>query len=80
VHDGETILIDWGRSAQDAGSQLAELEALGGTLARAVDREGCELRLYEGGGEGRRYDRKTGRRFWRRSRPLCDALTQRGEE
>ena len=80
VHDGENILIDWGPSAQDAESQLAELEALSGTLNRAVDRARCELRLYEGGGEGRRCDRKTGRRFWRRSRPLCDVLTERGEE
>lgn len=78
--DGGTVLIDWGRRTQDAASQLAELEALSGELARAVDRARCELRLYEGGGEGRGYDRSRRRRFWRRSRPLREALAGRGRE
>ena len=50
--------------------------AVEGVLADVRDGQ-LELILIEGGGEGRRYDRGAGRRFWRRRSRLFPASTAR---
>ena len=64
--DGRTILIDWTVRSGDTEAELGELEALAGALLAQVQDASLALTIFEGGGEGRLYDRGAGRRFWRR--------------
>lgn len=72
--DGRSVLIDWMAESRFATEELEQLENLCGRLLSLVDRKRFELTLYDGSGEGRRYNRGSRRRFWRRRLPLRASL------
>jgi len=72
--DGRSILIDWVPATQYAAEELEQLEGLARQLLKLTDQGKIALTLYDGGGEGRLYDRSARRRFWRRKVPLAAAL------
>ena len=69
-HDGRSILIDWVAASRYAVEELEQLENLTRQLLKQADRGRLVLRLYAGDGEGRSYDRRAHRRFWKRKAPL----------
>jgi hypothetical protein len=76
--DGRAVLIDWAPSSQFAVEELERLEALVGRLLEQVDHRNIILRLLDGKGEGRSYDHRARRRFWRRKKPLIKPADSAG--
>lgn len=72
--DGRSVLIDWMPATRFAHEELDKLEILVGRLLKRVD-GGATLTLFDGDGQGRVYDRKARRRFWRRTNPLPSFLS-----
>jgi len=68
--DGRSILIDWVTASSYAVEELEQLEILTRQLLTLADQGKLVLFLYAGDGEGRKYDRKAHRRFWKRKSPL----------
>jgi hypothetical protein len=68
--DGRSILVDWIASSQYAVEELEQLESLTGQLIKLADKGSLVLHLYAGNGEGRIYDPRSHRRFWKRKAPL----------
>jgi len=68
--DGRSILIDWVAASRYAVEELEQLENLTRQLLTLADHGKLVLFLYAGDGEGRKYDRKAHRRFWKRKSPL----------
>jgi hypothetical protein len=68
--DGRSVLIDWVPVSQYAVEELEQLESLTRQLLKLADQGKLELCLYAGDGQGRKYDRKSHRRFWKRKSPL----------
>lgn len=73
--DGRAVLIDWASFSQYAVEELERLEALVGRLLEQVDDGKIILRLLDGKGEGRDYDHRARRRFWRRKVSLIKPAT-----
>lgn len=71
---GHAVLIDWHSDTATPEAALARLEDLAGRLLKRVSGRQVELAMYDGSGEGRRYGRSEGRRFWRRRRRLSSVL------
>mgnify|MGYP001580405354 FL=1 len=72
--DGRSILIDWSIESRDPKRELMQIEWLSQRLLALVKPEHVALTLFDGSGQGRIYDRKSGRRFWRRNKPLNHLL------
>lgn len=68
--DGRSILIDWLASSRYPVEELEQLENLTRQLLIQADRNRLVLQFHAGDGEGRVYDNRSHRRFWRRKRPL----------
>jgi hypothetical protein len=68
--DGRNVLIDWAPATRFAQEELERLETLVRQLLDNLDKNVAALTLYDGGGRGRLFNRRTRRRFWRRSFPL----------
>jgi hypothetical protein len=68
--DGESILIDWTARQREPREELITLDSLVGRLLKQVDKRALTLTLFDGSGEGRRFDHRSKRRFWRRLLPL----------
>lgn len=69
-NDGRSVLIDWIPASQYAVEELELLENLVRQLLEKVDQGAIVLSLIDGKGEGRLYDKRARRRFWRRKTPL----------
>ncbi|MFC1688744.1 hypothetical protein ACFL0N_00960 [Pseudomonadota bacterium] len=69
--DGRSVLIDWVPVSQFAVEELEQLEILTRQLLQLADHGEIELFMYAGDGEGRKYDRRAHRRFWKRINPLA---------
>ena len=69
--DGRTILVDWTVAGRDALPEMERLENFSLGLLRQVRAGRAQLSLYDGNGEGREFNRRSGRRFWRRCRPFA---------
>lgn len=72
------VLVDWRTGRSGAPAELDRLEAWVARLLPAVQRGERVLALRGGDGAGWRIDRGALRRFWRRERPLRDALAAAG--
>jgi hypothetical protein len=72
--DGSSILIDWLPASRHAVEELQQLEVLASQLLILAGQGRIALTLYDGNGEGRFYDRRARRRFWRRRAPLVSTL------
>ncbi len=68
--DGRSILIDWIAASQYAIEELEQLENLTRQLVKLADQNRLVLHIYAGDGEGRIYNRRSHRRFWKRKAPL----------
>lgn len=68
--DGRNVLIDWTPATRFAQEELERLETLVRQLLDNLDNNLAALTLYDGSGRGRLFNRRTRRRFWRRSVPL----------
>jgi hypothetical protein len=68
--DGRTVLVDWVPASQYAVEELEQLEALARQLLKLADLGEVSVTLFDGSGDGRQYDRRARRRFWRRRTPL----------
>lgn len=68
--DGRTILIDWGVSSRDALREIEHLDLFVENLLKHVSAGSATLSLFDGSGSGREFDRRAGRRFWRRIKPF----------
>jgi hypothetical protein len=64
--DGQSILIDWTAVSQYAVEELELLEGLTRQLIKLADQDRLVLHVYAGDGEGRIYNRRSHRRFWKR--------------
>ena len=73
-HDGQSVLVDWTVISPDPKQGLDRLEHLVQQLLVMVRSESLELVFYCGKFEGWRYDRSSGRRFWRYRHPLAKIL------
>jgi hypothetical protein len=69
-HDGQSVLVDWTVRSRDPKQELDRLELFVKQLLGMVRGGSIELVLYCGKSEGWRYERRSGRRFWRYRRPL----------
>lgn len=67
-------LIDWTVNGTDPDEELLRLEALVGPLQARADAGGCTVVLHDGTAEGRVYDARAHRRFWRRRKHLSRLL------
>ena len=72
--DGSSILIDWLPVSRRAVEELQQLEVLASQLLTLAGQGRIALTLYDGNGEGRYYDHRARRRFWRRREPLVSTL------
>lgn len=72
--DGRTVLIDWEVASRDPQLEMNRLENFASVLLRQVNAGETILSLYDGGGTGREFNRRAGRRFWRRIRTLEKTL------
>jgi hypothetical protein len=70
ARDGRSILIDWTPQLRGAEEELAVVDGLAGQLVRLADEKQLVLTVFDGSGEGRRYDSGCRRRFWRRKKPV----------
>jgi hypothetical protein len=68
--EGRTVLVDWVPASQYAVEELEQLEALARQLLKLADLGEVSVTLFDGSGDGRHYDRRARRRFWRRRTPL----------
>jgi len=73
--DGLAVLVDWTCPSNDPGHELEELDKMAGLLLERVNGSEFEFTIYEGSGAGRHYDRRAGRRFWKRNTPLAPGRT-----
>ncbi len=72
--DGHSVLIDWVPESNYAIEELEQLENLSEGILGLVERKRVELTLFEGSGNGRQYNHKSQRRFWRRRVSLRASL------
>jgi hypothetical protein len=72
--DSQAILIDWSLGSDGASNNIARLEQLVGGLLDLADHGQLSVTLYDGSGFGRHYGPRARRRFWRRRKPLAQAL------
>lgn len=75
--DGRSIMIDWLPASGYAVEELEQLESLTRQLLLLADHGKLVLFLYSGDGEGRKYDRRAHRRFWKRKAPLSRLAADR---
>lgn len=68
------VLVDWTVGAEDPDQELLLLESLIGPLQARSDHGLLTLAVYDGTAEGRVYDARSRRRFWRRRKPLSGML------
>lgn len=68
--DGRSILVDWMAPSRYAVEELEQLENLTRQLLSLADQDRLVLNLYAGNGQGRLYDHRSRRRFWKRRVPL----------
>ena len=68
--DGNAILVDWTPASQYAVEELEQLESRTRQLLKLADQGQLVLFFYPGNGAGRKYDRRSRRRFWKRKVPL----------
>jgi len=68
--DGQSILVDWTMQSHDTEQELAQVERLAEQLLGKVREGSIELVQFCGNSGGWRYSRNSGRKFWRRRRPL----------
>ncbi len=73
------VLVDWQAGRGGAPAELDRLEAWVARLLPAVQRGELVLTMLGGEGASWRVDRGALRRFWRRERPLREALAVAGE-
>lgn len=76
--DGRSVLIDWSIESRDPKQELQRIEWLAQQLLALLKPEQLALTLFDGSGQGRIYDRKSRRRFWRRNKPLNSSLPGAG--
>ncbi len=72
--DGRTIFIDWSLESRDPIVELERIEGLLEPMLAMVRSGQATLAVYDGSGEGRIFDRRAQRRFWRRIKPLFRVL------
>jgi hypothetical protein len=78
--DGNSILIDWSPRLRDPLVELKLLDRLAKRLLARVRSENMEIVVYCGKHNGWRYDRRAGRRFWRRIHSLAYICNSRFPE
>lgn len=72
--DGRTVLVDWCVASRNAEAEMNHLENVATALLDLVASGQAIVSLYDGSGAGREFNRRAGRRFWRRTRPLNRSL------
>jgi hypothetical protein len=73
--DGQAVMIDWSVGSDSAENAIATLEHLVGRLLDRADQGQVNVTLYDGSGHGCHYGPRARRRFWRRRKPLGQALS-----
>ncbi len=69
-HDGQASLVDWTVKSRDPKKELDRLERFVKRVLGRVRGGSTELVFYCGKSEGWRFERSSGRKFWRYRRPL----------
>ena len=76
--DGRSILVDWVPVTAYAEEELEQLEVLTRQLLKLADAGELVLNLVQGNGDGRLYNHRSRRRFWKRRVPLAQPAAVSG--